>query len=522
MRRAERYSRTSIAVALLVVLALSGCGTRVKSQSAQTAQDSAARSSALGFDSATAQADRDDRGPSSGTGPAVGGPASLAASASGEPAASGGGRTASTGSTTKAPASSSAATASGGNARTNTAPNPSQPSPGPGKPGAPNPLLGPGGGSPAETGGGPRSPVVLASIGHFSGPAGTVCVPVLQGLQMWVQHVNAHNGLNGHRVTLRVYDDSADPARHRAAVQQAVEREGVMAFVSPCAPFTGQSSLDYVNAKRVPVIGSETGSAWVYKSPMYFPQASSDSEMWLASVSGVAGTLVPKGKTKLGLIYCAEANGCSQSARIFEERAKGLGLEIVYEAKTSLAQPDFTAECLASRNAGAQVLFILLDSNSVGRVASSCSRQGFRPTYAGVAPGTADNFKDNPELEGMVVVSVVSPYYRNGTPATDEYQQAVKTSKVTNGGGPTIGWVAGKLVERASANLPEPPTSQAILVGLWSIKGDDLGGLTQPLTFVENQPAPPSACWFMSIVQKKTWVSPDDFTRHCAPEAYPV
>ena len=84
-----------------------------------------------------------------------------------------------------------------------------------------------------------------------------------------------HGGLNGHPVRLIVYDDGADPARSRAQVQEAVERQRVVAFLQMSQPLSGESNVDYITAKRIPVIGTETGSPWVYdRSPMYFPQTS--------------------------------------------------------------------------------------------------------------------------------------------------------------------------------------------------------------------------------------------------------
>lgn len=70
-------------------------------------------------------------------------------------------------------------------------------------------------------------------------------------------------------------------------------------------------------------------------------------------------------------------------------------------------------------------------------------------------------------------------------------------------------------MERAAARLPEPPTSEAILEGLWSMKDDNLGGLTEPLTFIKDKPAVPKACWFDVRIRERKWVSPDNFDYHC-------
>ena len=362
---------------------------------------------------------------------------------------------------------------------------------------------------------------MLGSVGTMSGPVGSILVQMVQGAQIWVRSINDRGGLHGHRVQLRLYDDGGDGARHRMQVQQAVERDGVLAFLMQADPITGESSLAYVTEKRVPVIGGTGMEPWAYTAPMYFPQQSTHNVQWSAVLAGLAGQVVPEGKAKLGILTCVEASACADGQKVFSREAKSRGLELVYSGQAPMAQPDYTAECLSARNAGVQVLFVTADQNSIRRVAASCARQGFRPTYAGGSGATAFDFKDDPNLDGYRSVSAVFPFFQTGTPAADEYHRAyalyTQGQGVSGGGGAPIGWVAGKLLEKAVAvaGIPEPPTSAGILKALWSVKGDDLGGLTQPLTFREGQPPAVMACGFNWVVKDRTWISPDGFARHC-------
>jgi branched-chain amino acid transport system substrate-binding protein len=336
---------------------------------------------------------------------------------------------------------------------------------------------------------------------------------------MWVRFINAAGGLRGHPVTLIVYDDGGDPARHRAQVQEAVEQRKAVAFLMNGEALTGQGSVDYINRKRVPIIGQTSGEGnWVYESPMYFPQASNAEPLARSLAPAFARQLVPKGKAKLATLVCVEAGGCNDFDRIVAEEAPRVGFQHVYRGRGSIAQPDYTAECLAARNAEAQVFFVALDQNSVGRVATACGRQGYRPTFALYGPAVLEAQKDDPNLAGAVAMSNVVPYFQTGTPATDEYQAALKAfgQGVSRGiQGPVVGWVAGKLLERAGAQLSEPPTSESILSGLWAIQADTLGGMTQPLTFRKDQPAEPKGCWFDMAIDNGRWTSPDNSALHC-------
>ena len=363
------------------------------------------------------------------------------------------------------------------------------------------------------------SPVVLASVGTWSGPVGQVLKPMLQGAQVWVKYINQRGGLKGHQVSLITYDDGGDPARHRAQVQQAIEQDGVIAFLMTGEPTTGEPSVEYITTKRVPVVGMTGGEEWAYSSPMYFPQASAGNAYAHTFPPAVAQQVIPRGKTKLGTMTCVEGRICEQLDRIMAERAQGVGLKSVYRARASVAQPDFTAECLAARNAGTEVFFVAMDQNSAGRLATACARQGYRPIFALPGQAISDEMKDDPNLAGVVASTTVFPSFQSGTPATDEYQQAMRTfaPKVPSGAATSLpfGWAAGKIMERAATNLSEPPTSEAILAGLWTIKDETFGGLTQPLTFIKDKPPTAKSCWFGLTVQNRTWLNPDGFKLHC-------
>ncbi|HVW31137.1 MAG TPA: ABC transporter substrate-binding protein, partial [Acidimicrobiia bacterium] len=246
-------------------------------------------------------------------------------------------------------------------------------------------------------------------------------------------------------------------------------------------------------------------------------QATGSSLSYATTIYRAARELVLAGETRLGTLVCVESPTCTDIERVSRDVGSRLGFQPVYSAKTSLAQPDFTAECLGARNAGVQVLVISLDSNSITRVANSCARQGYHPRFTGIAQATTDRFKSDPNLSTMIWASNVFPYFEAGTPATDEFHAAVATygKDVVLGWGVAAGWTAGKLFARATARLPENPTRDDVLKGLWSIKDDDLGGLTGPLTFTEGRPATPVFCWFDVSVRGQSWVSPDGFQRHC-------
>jgi branched-chain amino acid transport system substrate-binding protein len=337
------------------------------------------------------------------------------------------------------------------------------------------------------------------------------------GAQLWAKWENGKGGVAGHPVQVIVADDGGDPARHRVQVRDLVENQGVLAFVSNVAVFTDNATTEYYTAKRIPVIGMTGMEAWAYTSPMYFPQQSSGPYFLESMFASWAQQGLEKGKRRLGILACAESELCRLGYERAAELSEKYGLELVYKGRISIAQPDFTAECLTARNAGVEILAVGADVNSLRRVAASCSRQGYRPLFATGGPVLVDDLKSDSNFDNNLVANALTfPYFSEAGPVA-EFRTAMR--QYGSGMEPSIGaasaWVAGKLFARAAARITDTPSSESILAGLWSLQNDDLGGITAPLTFSEGLPASPTLCWWNIAIVDGHWTSPDGFKRTC-------
>jgi len=359
------------------------------------------------------------------------------------------------------------------------------------------------------------SPMAIGNVGTYTGPAGSSLKDLRDGVQVWAQWVNDHGGVNGHPVKMIVADDGGDQSRYRSLIQQMVETQGVIAFVANAAPFTGGSTVEYTTKKGIPVIGNEGGSDWFYSSPTYFTPVPTGVTYWHAYPFSVIEALDFLGqgakKAKWGSLTCTEAGTCGDGDHVWHDEggAKAAGLTPVYRGRASLAQPDFTAECLAARNAGVEVLSMIMDAASFSRIGASCARQGYHPIFTGQAASVKTDMATDPNLSGNAFVGVLGHFIwtSTATPAMAEFQAAMKKFL---GRTPSVGhataWVAGKLFEEGAIHLSEPPTPQSVLDGLYTIRNDDLGGLTMPLTFTRGQPAPRQVCWATSVTKDGKWV----------------
>lgn len=362
---------------------------------------------------------------------------------------------------------------------------------------------------------GAKAPLVVGVVGWFSGVGGLTASRIRDTIGAWARAVNARGGVAGHPVQLLVADDGGNESRSVAIVRDFVENKKAVALLG----YAGGSAVavsNYARTRRVPIVGGLVIEPVWTTNPMMFPTiASLDGHFF-----GVANVALRRGIRKVGTVYCGDVPACQQNNDAFVRGAKAVGIEVVYQGRISFAQPDFTAECLNARGAGAIGMVPITENASAVRFAKSCARQNYRPTW--LLPTAANATAQVPEFEGALAVLAGFPWFlTTGSPALEEYGAALRTYAPhlleDNSDFGSAGWTAGKLFELAARNVSNNPTSAEILEGLWRIRGETLGGLTPPLSFERDRPAGGSwlSCVYVAQVKNGAWTAPQGMEPVC-------
>jgi branched-chain amino acid transport system substrate-binding protein len=328
--------------------------------------------------------------------------------------------------------------------------------------------------------------------------------------------VNAHGGLAGHPVQVISGNAGGDPAKNLSITRTMVEQNHVVAFIANQVPLSINGSLDYLQQQQIPVIGGDEVTHIWQESPVLFPQGTDINDLVISAIK----IAVAKGQKKIAFIYCAEAAFvCGNAHHVLVDQggiAKAGGT-LVYEAEASLAQPDFTNECLQAKSKGAQTLFIAMDGNSTNRISHSCAGQQYHPLYSTASLGVSLASEGNADLANLTAPVATFPWMLS-TGATSEYQQALKLYAPNLASTPTNSevWVAGVLLQRVASALGANPKSADVLAGLTGLRNENLGGLAPPLTFAPGRPAPDFRCYFVVGIDKSLhWTAPQGLNTSC-------
>ncbi|HVW32094.1 MAG TPA: ABC transporter substrate-binding protein, partial [Acidimicrobiia bacterium] len=367
-------------------------------------------------------------------------------------------------------------------------------------PGAPTP------GTPAN-----KEPVVIGNIGDYSGIIGTLMKGGNVMAAVVARYVNDHGGLDGHPMQVVTGDAGGDPARALSLVRDMVENKGAIALMGNLWVFSAYGPRQYLEEHKIPVIGGDgTTEVW-QQSPMYFSSGSPYPAMAMGAEKGLADL----GKKKQAIIYCVEAEQCGTWRAIAKQHAQELGVEIVYEAQVSLAQPDFTAECIQAQRNGATGIQSAIDGPSIARLARNCAQQGYKPQYMGISLAIIDSISNEPALEGLMAPQGNFPFTTSNTPAEADYQANRQKYAPSLANSPAVAtvWAAGALLRDAVKGAGALPAGKVastdLLRGLWTLRDDNLQGLSAvPLTFEEGKPRKQVNCFYYIQLTGGKWGAP--------------
>ena len=358
---------------------------------------------------------------------------------------------------------------------------------------------------------GAKAPIKIGLVCGCTGPLAAAVVDVPAIYKAWVDSVNATGGINGHKIDLIYQNDDSNPTTSTTIVHTFVETDHVVAIVD--ASNNDAVWATYVQQAGVPVVGMDTSAEPYFLNSDFYPEGQTEDSLF----AGIIDAVKQAGATKFALIYCAEAVQCQEGIAPLQAAAKGAGLSVVATEEVSASAPNYTAQCLAAKQAGATVLFTA-DAQTVDeKVIQDCYTQGYKPKVVIDGEILLPSLTTTPAINQATYFTVPNlPYFAKNAAITamntalKKYAPGV-LKDVNYGELPMETWVAGKMFQAAATaghlGANGAPTSAQLIKGLDSLHGATLGGLAPPLTFKAGKPHPVD-CWYYALLKNGKYSTP--------------
>ena len=328
----------------------------------------------------------------------------------------------------------------------------------------------------------------------------------------WADYQNAHGGLNGHPVKVIVKEDSSNPATALAEVTTLVTKNHIAVLVDNSQVDSGFAK--YIDSQHVPVIGGGSESDILLTDPNFFAPGQTVDDYFINYMEAAKKV----GADNIAQLYCAESPICQNGVAPFKATAKAEGITVGYVSSISFSDPSYTAECLAAKQGGVQIMNVADAVTVVEHVASDCLKQGYTPWQLALDGGVSQSFTTAPGIANKFIGSEPDiPFFSTIAPvktmnaAFKKYAYA-QTLKSPNYNEQAVqNWVSGLIlaeaVKKANAGKSGAITSAEVYNGLYAMHNDTLGGMAPPLTYKKGQPNPVH-CWFWIRIQNHKFTTP--------------
>jgi len=364
------------------------------------------------------------------------------------------------------------------------------------------------------------APIVLGNVGTYTSPSSGAGVGIgKQAITAWAKWVNAHGGVNGHPIKLIQKDNTNDQALAVSQVKELVEQDHVVAFVSNQDGSLNAGYADYLKEKNIPVLGGSvyTIDPWV-SSPVFYPEGVTA----IPDITALVAIAKKAGYKKIGSLACSEASQCAAANALVKGLSAKGGMDYVYGGLVSSTAPDYTANCLAAKDANADIVMLLIPTADEGRkIADDCARQNYKPAW--IIPGEAigAGYLQSASFNNTFNAAGVLPWFSKD-PALKDFKAAMKKYtdiNFTTAEEPLTAndaWVSGLMFQKAVqlSGVTGVPTSADILNGLSKFDNETLGGLAGGLTYtkIDNKN---QGCYFTIQIKKQKFTLPDGSTPAC-------
>jgi branched-chain amino acid transport system substrate-binding protein len=203
-----------------------------------------------------------------------------------------------------------------------------------------------------QAGAAPKEPLKVGAILAVTGPASFLGAPEARTLEMLVQDLNAHGGVDGRKIELVLKDTGGDPAKAVSFAKQLMEEEKVFAIIGPATsgetlaikPIVEEGKTILLSCAAAEVIVNPV-AAHVFKVA---PKDSFAAEM-------IFRRMKKMGIKRIGFLSSNTGFGKAGKEQV-EKLAPAHGIEIGASEVYDKAATDLTAEVTKLKAAGVQAV----------------------------------------------------------------------------------------------------------------------------------------------------------------------
>lgn len=236
-------------------------------------------------------------------------------------------------------------------------------------------------------------PLRIGVIGPFTGGSADVGVPMLNGIKMAVDEINAVGGYLGRPLELVIKDDFGNPETAAASATNLVS-EKVVAAIGFCDTGVAMKAIDVFQRGKVPlIVPCATGTPITAKFPAPQSYIFRTSARDAIQAPFIVEDVLRRGWKRVAIF--ADSTGYGEAGLADVEKALAVhGIKPVYVARFQLGVRDLTPQLTAAKAAGANVVLSYTVGPENAAIANGRKAMAWRVPQVGAWPLSFPNYID--------------------------------------------------------------------------------------------------------------------------------
>lgn len=243
-----------------------------------------------------------------------------------------------------------------------------------------------------------NEPIRVAVTGPYTGSSAPMGLSMLAGVRVAAQEINLAGGIQGRRLELIEKDDKGDPETGKRVVQEAIDKDRVVAGLGFINTGVALAAQRYYQAARIPVINNVSTGTPITRQ--FLPPEHPQSYVFRTSASDaiqsamIVREAVERRKfSRLAIFHDTTAYG-EQGRNALVEQLAGRGLKPVAVESFPLGAADLTAALKRAKEAGAEAILTYAIGPELAAIANGRGKLGWMVPMIGSWPLSLPNFID--------------------------------------------------------------------------------------------------------------------------------
>lgn len=202
-----------------------------------------------------------------------------------------------------------------------------------------------------------------------------VGVPLVNGMKLAAEQINAGEGWGGHNVEILYEDNRSDKQEAISLITRMAEAENADIVIGPIATSEAMATGPVANDLKIPMFTTATSPAVLEIGPYIF-KSTETADAYMAPVAEHVASLKPNG---CFLVSIRDNEGYIRQRNVFRDIMEANGIEILADQSILAADTDFTALSTKIVSAEPDCLFVTTPPEQAANIIIQARQAGLDP-----------------------------------------------------------------------------------------------------------------------------------------------